>query len=364
MADALVVRLAREELVYLLRALAIPAIATLEPGPLITLEGEQLALALAVADRTLRARGMVRWGGAEQRTPDPVIVGLLRALGNPGYTLILDVRRTVEAAQPGGRPAQASQPIAQRLVYTFATYAAIEHTHPEPGVHQFVALATAQDAFLRLLQFIEVTDSDDAAQNSASTPGQGQAGERPIAQGEISLSVLGEMNRLLAAGDAAGAQKALASHLSATLAQGLIGALMAPRSFTQFGLWPGLPLTINPPAGQAPSGATEMGQLTPIPPMATLVVAQAQDGDIYTLTQGEVGSAQRPLKSTHSAQVKVAQVTADQARAAMANILNPALAVVKTGSQADVTADNGNSAHTENTGNTGNTGNTRNAGPA
>ncbi len=357
MADALVVRLAREELVYLLRALSIPAIATLEPGALITLEGEQLALALSVADRTLRARGMVRWGGAEQRNPDPVIVGLLRALGNPGYTLILDVRRTAEAAQPGGQPGQGSnQPIAQRLVYTFASYTAVEHTQPEPGVHQFVALATAQDAFLRLLQLIEVADTDeDTAQNGATTSEQGQAPGRPIAQGEISLNVLGEMNRLLATGNAAGAQKALASHISATLAQGLIGALTAPRSFSQFGLWPGLPFTISPPTGET-SGASGMGSLVPQPPAATLIVAQAQNGDIYTLTQGEANTTKNPTNKpngrngTARAQVTVAQVTADQARAAMANILNPALAVVKPGQQA-------------NTGDA-NAGSTGNAGPA
>ncbi|HLY32084.1 MAG TPA: hypothetical protein VKQ36_13725 [Ktedonobacterales bacterium] len=341
MADALVIRLAREELVYLLRALRIPAIATLEPGPLITLEGDQLALALAVADRTLRARGMLHRGSAEQRQPDPVVVGLLRGLGQPRYTLMLDVRRSPESTKAGSATSGQTEekPLAQRLIYSFASYAAIEQTQPEPGIHQFVALATPQDAFLRLHELIEVADADGSGGTQTPNAGAANGARGQLPQGEIGSDLLGEVNRLLAAGNTSGAQQALTKEVSPTLAQGLIAALASPRSFAQFALWPGLPLTMSAPAGQGP-GTTNTGQLIPREPTATLIVAQGQEGAIYTLTQGDPSApasgaaGERSRSGAHQTRIKVEQVTADQARAAMARILRPALDTLTTQSQA------------------------------
>jgi hypothetical protein len=126
MADSLSFRFAQEELVYLLRALNIKQFPGLENEPLGILDEDHQALALAVADRTLRAKGTICWDSEKARHVDPIVAGVLRDCALPGYTLLLDVLEVKK--------------VRQRYLYSFGQHAVIEHCLPEPGLHQFVAI--------------------------------------------------------------------------------------------------------------------------------------------------------------------------------------------------------------------------------
>lgn len=131
MTDALLLRFAQEELVYLLRALSIASFPGLEVQPLGKLNADQQALALAIADRTLRAKGTVGYDGQENRHVDPIIAGMVRDLAQPTYSVLVNLLR------PGG--------LNLRYLYAFTRHAAIEHSMPEPGIHQFLLIPKPVD---------------------------------------------------------------------------------------------------------------------------------------------------------------------------------------------------------------------------
>src|SRR5229473_4597063 len=93
MSDAILLRFAQEELVYLLRALSIGTLHGMDSRLLGDLDMDHQALALAVADRTLRARGSVRWDSQEERHVDPIVAGTLRDCAQPRYSLLVDMVR-------------------------------------------------------------------------------------------------------------------------------------------------------------------------------------------------------------------------------------------------------------------------------
>jgi len=126
MSDVLLLRFAQEELVYLLRALSIGSFPGLEVQPLGNLNADQQALALAIADRTLRAKGAVGYAGQENRHIDPIVAGMVRDLAQPTYSVLVNLLR------PNG--------LNLRYLYAFTRHAAIEHYMPEPGIHQFLLI--------------------------------------------------------------------------------------------------------------------------------------------------------------------------------------------------------------------------------
>jgi hypothetical protein len=136
MAESFAVRLAREELVYLLRALRIAEIPG-APIPLLgDLDADHTAEALAIADRTLRARGVVRWKDAADRDLDPLIAGVLRNYAAPQVFLALTLR-------PQSAPPSA-------VFYSFTGQIVVLQTQAEPGVYLFMTVGAAPDVLTTL----------------------------------------------------------------------------------------------------------------------------------------------------------------------------------------------------------------------
>lgn len=208
MPDAVLLRLAQQEVVYLLRALQIPAITGASATSLGTLDADHVALAMADADRTLRAREVVRADGPDTRQVAPVAAGLLRACAAAQYTLLLD---TQDAS--GTR----------RVVFTFADYAIVEHSQPEPGVHQFLALGTAEDASKRFDALLAI---------AGATPGTGQAGRLSPQRWDAA--------RAVSATDAARTRQLLAEELPPATAAALAATLGQATAQRHLALWRGL----------------------------------------------------------------------------------------------------------------------------
>ncbi len=221
MAEALLLRFAQEELVYLLRALKIPTLTGLGPRPLGDLDADHQALAMAVADRTLRARGVVRWDTSQERSLDPLAAGTLRDCASPDYSLAVEVR-------------QPNQPALQYR-YSFTRRVVIEHSLPEPGVHQFVALSTRADVLERLGRLV-------------SYPAEVAGGGQPV---QISLNRLTQA-RAIAATNPDEARRLLGSGPPIEIIPGLVSALAAPDVVEYLALWQGAP---DQPAEHPPSAS-------------------------------------------------------------------------------------------------------------
>ncbi len=214
MSDALLFRFAQEELVYLMRALRINTMPGLEPEPLANLNEDHQALALAVADRTLRARGTISWGSQEQRSVNPIAAGVLRDSASPRYSLLVDILR--------------SDQLNLRYIYAFSERAAIEHCVPEPGVHQFVAVPTVEQFSQHLRKLLAIEEMPHSA---------GKAGyvsqERLEAARVVASTNVGETIHILSA------------ELPAETASMLAATLHAPNAFQHLTLWPGAPDQAN-----------------------------------------------------------------------------------------------------------------------
>lgn len=148
MSEALLVRFAQEELVYLLRALKIDTLPGLEANPLVNLDHDHQALALAVADRTLRARGSISWQNSEHRQVDAIVAGILHDCACPEYTVLVDTIGT--------------DGLNLRALYTFGGRAIIEHVIPEPGIHQFMVFSSLRDVLTQLHGLIVVEGKEKA----------------------------------------------------------------------------------------------------------------------------------------------------------------------------------------------------------
>jgi hypothetical protein len=204
MADALLVRLAREELVYILRALQIDAIPGLGPQPLGPLTSEQRAAVMDMADRTLRARGIVIWQDAGAREVNASISGLIRTYAQPRFTFALTVR-------------QGEQMLPQTLI-AFATIVAVEMFLAEPGVHQFYALKTPAEIRATVTEQLRL-DAAVPAGGDVVQFSQGLWQQIADAQGTDRAALLAK------------------AHLPAPLAQ----ALAQPTLFVNCQLWQGFP---------------------------------------------------------------------------------------------------------------------------
>ncbi len=204
MAEALLIRLAHEEVIYLLRALDIAHLGNLTPETLGDLDDDHRALVMAVADRTLRARAMVHWKDAEHRDVDGVVAGALRACAAPRFTLEIDVRR-------------ADQP-AHQLRYAFTERVAVEQAIAEPGVYQFLTTISASDVLRALAQLLQLDEPLD------ETPETAPSGDAPSV---IALETL-TAARDLAVADPVAARRLLESALSSSIATHLIDVFTAP----------------------------------------------------------------------------------------------------------------------------------------
>lgn len=135
MAEAIAIRLGDEELMHLAHALKVRAIPGVRSALLDALDPDHFALAMAVADRSLRARGLVQWLSQDEREYEPLAAAVVRAMAAPRFSAVLDLREGNAAAT---------------LDYVFAGQSVVEHTTPEPGVHQFVIMDAAADLVQRL----------------------------------------------------------------------------------------------------------------------------------------------------------------------------------------------------------------------
>ncbi|MGB8344012.1 MAG: hypothetical protein WCD86_03955, partial [Ktedonobacteraceae bacterium] len=212
MPDTLLLRLAVEELVYLLRALQIGEFPGLEEQPLGKLDADHQALALAVADRALRARRIVQWEGQENRAVDPIAAGLLRDAAHPQYTLLADV------SYAGKLPT--------RYLFTFSKYAAIEYWQPEPGIHQFLAIGDLPEVIAHLRALL-------LGDENATSAHQSEGGRLLISRARF--------ERLAAITDNAEAARLLAAELPSDIAESLAIAYLAPRRLLHLALWQGIP---------------------------------------------------------------------------------------------------------------------------
>lgn len=271
MAEAILLRFAREELVYLLRALKIATLTGLGSNPMGDLDDDHQALALAVADRTLRARGVVHWDTSQERSIDPLVAGLLRDCARPDYSLAVEIRRE-------------EQPLVQYR-YAFTGHVVIEQSLPEPGVHQWVALATRGDVLDRLNKLVGV---------SPTLAGIGQPSQ-------ISLKLLMKV-RAMAPTDPNEARRLLGASFPRETASSLVSALATPGAVHYLALWKGAP-----------------DQPTEHPPIANLTVLMGQQHLFYLLQQpGEIGP------------VEVAPTTAAHIPQQIEHLLTPALDALQT----------------------------------
>ena len=276
MPDAVLLRFAQQEIVYLLRALQIPAIAGANAASLGKLDADHIALAMADADRALRAREVVHADGPDARQVDPVVAGLLRACAAAQYTLLLDSQGV-----KGTR----------RVVYTFADYAIVEHSQPEPGVHQFLALGTIEDMSKRL---------DALLAMEGAAPGTGAAGRINPGRWDAARAVSGK--------DVARTQQILVEELPPPTAAALASTLAHATAQLHLALWRGM-----------------VDEAQPREPQATLA-AFAGAGGLFVVVSTASGATDAPLD--------VLPATPELVARRAWEMLEPALAVLRTDSAA------------------------------
>lgn len=126
MANVLSLRFAHEEVVYLLRALQIEAIGDLTRDSLAHLSANEQSLVMSVADRTLRARGVVHWRDVDDRFIEQLVTEVFLACSHAQYTLIA---KTAGAKTP-----------ARSAYYLFAPHVAAAVVSPDPGVYEFATI--------------------------------------------------------------------------------------------------------------------------------------------------------------------------------------------------------------------------------
>jgi len=141
--EQLTLRFSLEEMSYLRRALELEYLPGLTLRHWQDLDNTQQRLLLAAADRSLRARGLVRLMDEDRRAIDPVTAGLLRAYAQPQPVLFLDTFR-----DNWGKG---------QWLYVFNEQVTFEQSEPEPGVLQFAILANRVELQTRLRQIIQIT---------------------------------------------------------------------------------------------------------------------------------------------------------------------------------------------------------------
>jgi hypothetical protein len=129
MADPLILILSSEELVYLLRALTIHPIPDFALDIFATLNNDQQSLAMAVADRGLRARQLIRRTGQFERQIIPQ-VEVLTHYAHPTRTLSVRLKRP---------------PVDILYQYIRTDTTVVEYCEADIDIHQFVTLETLTD---------------------------------------------------------------------------------------------------------------------------------------------------------------------------------------------------------------------------
>lgn len=213
MSNTLLFRFAGEELIYLLRALQIAKLPGLERMSPDSLYPDHLALALAIADRTLRARRVVSYQNHEERSVDPIVSGMLRDAAQPAYTLLADIFFGDKSHR--------------RYLYTFSDHAAIEQWEPEPGIHEFLIIGDLPEVVAHLhVVFL--------GEGKSASPSPG------IESGKLSVS-RALMERIAAMTDFDEAARLLAVELPDNIADPLARAFLIPERLVHLALWPAIP---------------------------------------------------------------------------------------------------------------------------
>ncbi|HVU70760.1 MAG TPA: hypothetical protein VHD63_26785 [Ktedonobacteraceae bacterium] len=148
MPEQLTLRFSLEEMSYLRRALKLDYLPGLAPRDEQKLDEEQEKLLLSAADRSLRARGVVRLMDEDRRAIDPVTAGLLRAYAQPQPLLFVDSFRDTWGQG--------------QWLYAFNDPAIFEQSEPEPGVLQLAILGTRVALQTRLRQIIRLSPRNGA----------------------------------------------------------------------------------------------------------------------------------------------------------------------------------------------------------
>lgn len=135
-------RLSTEELLFLLWLLNTPALPGMGETPFGNWTEQEIAAALASAERSLRARRFISKNGEGQIQMEQVVMALVGTCAVPEFSVVL----TSEAPDTG------------RLVHYFhaTQFMAVEHSNPEAGVHLFEALPGAEAILKRLEKLIQL----------------------------------------------------------------------------------------------------------------------------------------------------------------------------------------------------------------
>lgn len=162
---SLSIRLSAEELVMLLWLLNTPTLPGLGDNPFAGWTEREIAIALASAERSLRARRFISKTSEGQIQMEQVVMALVGTCAAPEVSVVL----SCETPERG------------RFVHYFhaTSLLAVEHTNPEPGIHLFEALEGKQAILKRLEALLALS-------------GQSAPPARP---GQITLATLQEATR-------------------------------------------------------------------------------------------------------------------------------------------------------------------------
>ncbi len=142
MPENIVLRLTPEELYLLQSALGIDELPGFDSDLLAKLDDVQREQALATADHTLRARGLVGWDETRHRMVNPTLAALLLDYAHPRYTLFVDTYIASTRVAPFLYIFGSPDNIGGQAIY--------EQCEPEPDVLQLRILASYEELEQRL----------------------------------------------------------------------------------------------------------------------------------------------------------------------------------------------------------------------
>lgn len=140
--STLSLRLSTEELLFLLWLLNTPSLPGMGETPFGNWTEQEIAAALASAERSLRARRFISKNGEGQIQMEQVVMALVGTCAVPEFSVVL----TCEAPDTG------------RLVHYFhaTRFMAVEHSNPEAGIHLFESLPGAEAILKRLEELMHL----------------------------------------------------------------------------------------------------------------------------------------------------------------------------------------------------------------
>lgn len=190
MGEGSIVRFSQEELIYLLCALEIPQLGLISAQDLAGLDGDQRALAFALADRSLRARIAIIWESDERRSVIASIARLLMGAAAPIYTVALDLPPSVpehdygqvDGATPDATPSPMD---AVTLLYSLSETLACEWVEAEPGVHQFLDFTDVGDMVARIVRLMGLSEAPAPGTNVGWVKRQALMQARQLASSDL-----------------------------------------------------------------------------------------------------------------------------------------------------------------------------------